>query len=1458
MHVFYVIPTEWNENKGEKRVYMNLRKKHICIAISLVLNPFPASLAAQNTNVVEVDESSQGYDVHGDNWKSIEIGTTQEVKASPDKNINFDHNSPVAEGRNSIAIGTSAEAGKEMTDKMAGEAIAIGAKAKATKEQSIAIGGDTKATGWGAIAIGGDDLTPLHGDRFGDKEIPNNYSSSEASGDGSIVVGSRSTAAGDLSVSLGSISSANGTAANALGATAEANGDMATAVGFNALANAPNALAVGSQSSAGGEDSLAIGSQSTTGKKSTVALGLGATASAAEGNVSIGADSVDKAATPVSGATIKLKNGGTIEYKGFAGDKAASVVSVGDAGKERQIVNVGAGAVSEKSTDAINGSQLYAIAKTLKDDLDAINPTWKLKDSNGGSKEVGSKNGGTTGNEVTVTGKGDIDVTVDGNGLSIDGTKLAENIKKDAIKIKTGDGKTLTKKLGEEVEFNDAGPIKTKINNNKLEITAETASFTPDGNGGNGNITVNKGDDDKLVTAKKIAEAINQSGWKIKADSENGGKVEGGSKEELINPGDTVTLKAGKNLSVKQSGGDFTFSVIDTPSFSSVQLNGKGNNGSVTLSSEGNKLTLSGGNGAGQNGVVISGVASGLEGKELSTLTNTDKEMKNAASVADLKTAIDGVSSSMQGAGFALKDSDDKEVKQSLGQAIKVSGDSNITTTAITNGDKGLKISLNNDLTVGDKAPGSIKVNGADGKEAVSLNGQDGTIKLTSSPAANGKSASATIAVNAGKGGLTDAAGTTKTRLTYAPDGTLPAEELATMNDGLSFEGDDGKIIHKKLNEKLTIKGGAGDNEDVTDSNIRVDANEKGDGLLVRMTRNLRDLASAVFGTGGQITTVNDKGITITTPAAGGGQGNTVSLTGSGLNNGGNQITSVASGLNGTALADAGGDVLNNAANIGDLKNALRDSSAALVNTGFGLQADDGSKVNTSLGKHITVGGDGQNISTTVQNGSLTVRLADNIRLADDGSVSVGGTRMDKNGLTIKDGPSVTVNGIDAAGRVISGVKDGVNDQDAVNVSQLNREISQATAATTWALKTESGDEAVAVSSQTVEVRHGQNTRVSAISKDDKGNYSYEIDVTGIPVEYTDSQGNPLVNIGGRFYTQTEDAATGKLTMTPAEPARVRISSEQPLVLTNVAAGNVSPVSTDAVNGSQLASAARIAGGDNVVWKDGKAALAPDTFSELTTAGGGKTTVNGGVHKTPDNVADAVNMLNREGTKYFKAASSGQAAKAEGRDSIAVGQGAVSRGQNSIAMGNGAEVTRQAAAGSVAVGSHARAGRANTGTYALNGQAVAGRTGSDTAVVSFGQPGQERQLQSVAPGVLSANSTDAVNGSQLHATNRQVAGNTQAINTLGNKFSQLSYRVEELNRDIRGVGASAAAMSGIPQAYLPGKSLMGLGVGGYGGESAIAIGVSRISDNGKMIMKLNAGQNTRGNFSVGAGVGWQW
>ncbi|EEZ2634181.1 hemagglutinin, partial [Escherichia coli] len=212
--------------------------KHICIAISLVLNPASISqVSAQadtNKLTVEVDETSLGHDVYGDDWKSIEIGTTKFTAKDESKGINFDHKSPVAEGRNSIAIGTSAEAGGDISTKeglYTGESIAIGAKTKATKEQSIAIGGDTKATGWGAIVIGGDDLTPLHGKTYGREKIENNYLASEAKGDGSIALGSRTFAKGELSVSLGSVSSAEGMASNAIGATAEAKGDMATAVG---------------------------------------------------------------------------------------------------------------------------------------------------------------------------------------------------------------------------------------------------------------------------------------------------------------------------------------------------------------------------------------------------------------------------------------------------------------------------------------------------------------------------------------------------------------------------------------------------------------------------------------------------------------------------------------------------------------------------------------------------------------------------------------------------------------------------------------------------------------------------------------------------------------------------------------------------------------------------------------------------------------------------------------------------------------------------------------------------------------------------------------------------------------------------------------------------------------------------------------------------------------------------
>ncbi|EPC2201955.1 hemagglutinin, partial [Escherichia coli] len=374
---------------------MEFKYSKVCLAVLLSLSPalIQFSSAEQNVDKIEVDETGTGTDTFGQNWKSIEIGTTKEVMAADTNGrIFFDHKSPVANGYNSIAIGTSAEAGTAIVgDKglKTGESIAIGAKAKATKEQAIALGGDTLATGWGAIAIGGDDLTPLQGQKYGEVEIPNKYEPSKASGDGSIVLGAMSSAEGGLSLTLGALSHSSGNAANAIGATASASGNYSNAIGLNAKTQAESSIALGSYSSVSditASNAIAIGTSSTTDKKSGVAIGQGARVTVKENNVAIGSGSVDKEAKPISSATIHTTGGDEVTYSDFAGGTPTSVLSVGAENNERQIVNVAAGDISKTSTDAINGSQLYAIAKTLKDDLDAINPTWKLTDSNGGSK----------------------------------------------------------------------------------------------------------------------------------------------------------------------------------------------------------------------------------------------------------------------------------------------------------------------------------------------------------------------------------------------------------------------------------------------------------------------------------------------------------------------------------------------------------------------------------------------------------------------------------------------------------------------------------------------------------------------------------------------------------------------------------------------------------------------------------------------------------------------------------------------------------------------------------------------------------------------------------------------------------------------------------------------------------------------------------------------------------------
>ncbi|WP_230479125.1 YadA family autotransporter adhesin, partial [Kingella kingae] len=126
------------------------------------------------------------------------------------------------------------------------------------------------------------------------------------------------------------------------------------------------------------------------------------------------------------------------------------------------------------------------------------------------------------------------------------------------------------------------------------------------------------------------------------------------------------------------------------------------------------------------------------------------------------------------------------------------------------------------------------------------------------------------------------------------------------------------------------------------------------------------------------------------------------------------------------------------------------------------------------------------------------------------------------------------------------------------------------------------------------------------------------------------------------------------------------------------------------------------------------------------------------------------------------------------------------------------------------------------------------------------------KVQGVAAGVISANSTDAINGSQLYYTNQAIGAN---INNVANN---LNARINDVADDADAGTASAMATAGVPQAYLPGKSMVAVGASTYRGKQGYAVGFSAISDSGNWIVKGTASGNSRGHFGATVGAGYQW
>ena len=419
--------------------------------------------------------------------------------------------------------------------------------------------------------------------------------------------------------------------------------------------------------------------------------------------------------------------------------------------------------------------------------------------------------------------------------------------------------------------------------------------------------------------------------------------------------------------------------------------------------------------GLNNGGNQIVNVDSGLKdatGNKVALEDATGNTLNNAVNVGDLKDTIGNITNN----GFGLTDENGNDVKAKLGETVTVKGDGSVTTKVITDkdGKAKLQVGLNKDVTIGNnEEPGTITVKGENGKDGISINGKDGTIGLKGEDgkdgiALNGKDG--TIGINgkdgsngkitvaqgqAGLDGNDGKDGKTKTRIVYEkPNGDK--EEVATLNDGLKFTGNNEVVNSHKLNSLVTIKGegvdkAASEAFKSAEGNVNVKADGKGT-LEVQLSKDLKNIDS-ISNKGGQKIEFKDGGTTIS--------GGNVSV-------GGNNITNVKAGKDDT-----------DAVNVKQLKDGIAQATTKVA-----------------AGKNVTVepkkNADG---STT-----YTVATKDDV---DFTSVTTGKTTMNDGGITIKateggkTNVTLTNKGLDNGGNKVVNVAEGTNDTDAVNVKQL-------------------------------------------------------------------------------------------------------------------------------------------------------------------------------------------------------------------------------------------------------------------------------------------------------------------------------------------------------------------------------------------------------------------------------------
>ena len=625
--------------------------------------------------------------------------------------------------------------------------------------------------------------------------------------------------------------------------------------------------------------------------------------------------------------------------------------------------------------------------------------------------------------------------------------------------------------------------------------------------------------------------------------------------------------------------------------------------------------------------------------------------------------------------------------------------------------------------------------------------------------------------------------------------------KTAVDTKGIGFAADSGSPVTKKLGDSLNIKG---DNK-----NIETVAGSSGINVKLKDQITVKTAKADTFKAGDS--TLNSDGLKINNGA------NPVELTKAGLNNGGNKITNVAKG---TADTDA--------VNLAQLK----DAAAAASN-----------KVESGNANIVVKPVNNADGSTTYKVATADKLTADSFTagntVVNNGGVKVGNAvALGNDGLKAGN-VSVGTNGINAGNHAVKNVAKGVNDTDAVNVAQLREQIAAGVKTTTVVAgknvtvsnKVNGNNTEYTVNAEktTVSAAAGGAVKVNAGTKNADGVTDYAVDLTdaakadiakGVAAKNTVDNKGLTFNADGSTTTGVKKLGDtvaingdGNI-ITKADANGIQIGLNKNLNVQSVKAGDTT------LNNSGVA-----VGGNVALTQNGLKAGNVNVSAGGIDAGGNKIT-----RVAPGVVAagstDAVN-----GGQLYAANQAARAAKTE-----------VVAGKNIVVTesqgANGQSVYQVATSDNLTVGSV----KAGATTVNDRGISIALPTAHDPEnAVSLSPDGLNnggRRISNVAPGRVG---TDAVNLNQL-------AG-------LGNA---LQNNIDRVGKKAYSGVAGAIAQGSIPQVTRPGATGIGVGSGYYGGQSAMAIGVSAMSDGGNWIIKGNFSANTGGHVGVGAGALYQW